>query len=168
MTSWSDQGNACLLLSSMDYFWDRGLTLFMQDYFGVGGAYSDTSQTMVTGAGTVFAGLGPYSLNYPGSNYSDTLTSGASAAETFSGNQGTAAVEHQTEDYLTVFMAFAFEALPTPADRQTVLQTFIGHCPVDQQSVFSDGFESGDTSNWDWGSHSVPRSRTSRATIWKW
>ena len=42
----------------MDYFWARGLTLFMQDYFGVGGAYSDTSQTTVTGAGTVFAGLG--------------------------------------------------------------------------------------------------------------
>ncbi|MCK5379595.1 MAG: hypothetical protein KAJ78_09325, partial [Acidobacteria bacterium] len=148
LASWLDQGNACLLLSAMDYYYDRGLTPFMQDYLGVGDADSDTSQTTVTGAGTVFAGLGPYSLSYPGSNWSDTLTPGAGAAETFSGNAGTAAVEHVTEDYLTVFMGFAFEALPTPADRQNVLQTFLDHCPIDQQPVFSDGFESGDVSAW--------------------
>ncbi len=151
LASWLDQGNACLLLSSMDYYYDRGLTAFMQDHLGVASALSDTSQTTVTGAGTVFDGLGPYSLSYPGSNYSDTLIPGTGGAETFSGNQGTAAVEHITEDFLTVFMAFAFEALPTPTDRQTVLQTFIGHCPVGQQAVFVDSFESGDTSAWDWG-----------------
>ncbi len=149
LASWLDQGNACLLLSSMDYYWDRGLTPFMQDYLGVSTADSETSQTTVTGAGSVFTGLGPYSLSYPGSNYSDTLTPGAGAAETFSGNAGTAAIEHVTDDYLTVFMGFAFEALPTPTDRQKVLQTFLDHCPVDQQPVFSDGFESGDVSAWD-------------------
>ncbi len=170
LASWLDRGNACLLLSSMDYYYDRDLTTFMQDHLGVASASSDTSQTMVTGAGTVFAGLGPYSLDYPGSNYSDTLVPGTGAAEAFSGNAGTAAVEHVTEDFLTVFMAFAFEALPTPADRQTVMQTFIGHCPAGQQPVFSDGFESGDASAWDWGSlaaesreaqlqHQLPRQR---------
>lgn len=149
LASWLDQGTTCLMVSAMDYFYDRGLTPFMQDYLGLSAADSDTSQTTVTGAGTVFAGLGPYSLSYPGSNFSDTLSPGAGAAEAFSGNAGTAAVEYATEDFLTVFMGFAFDAIPALADRQTVFQTFLDACPVDQQSVFSDGFESGDFSAWD-------------------
>ncbi len=148
LASWLDQGNSCLLLSSMDYFYDRGLTAFMQNYLGVASASSDTSQTTVTGSGTVFPGLGPYSLSYPGSNYSDTLTSGTDAAEAFSGDAGTAAVEHVSPGYLTVFMGFAFEALATPADRQAVLQAWLDHCPVDRQLIFSDGFETGDASAW--------------------
>ena len=58
LASWLDQGNACLLVSAMDYYYDRGLTPFMQDYLGVSNADSDTSQTTVTGAGTVFHRLG--------------------------------------------------------------------------------------------------------------
>src|SRR5690606_12223874 len=56
LASWLDTGR-CLFISSQDYYYDRGLTPFMDNYLGVSSATSDVSQTTVTGAGSVYSGL---------------------------------------------------------------------------------------------------------------
>src|SRR5690606_138193 len=62
LATWLDGGESCLFISSQDYLWDRGITTFMTGYLGVSSGTSDVSQTTVTGAGSVFSGLGPYAL----------------------------------------------------------------------------------------------------------
>ena len=137
----------CLLISSQDYYYDRGLTSFMQERLGLGSASSDTSQTTVTGAGAIYSGAGPYSLSYPFTNYSDTFTADPAGEIAFTGNQGGAAVSRFTCSSLGMLWGFPWEALPTAADRETALQTFFDACAV-PGGLFSDGFESGDVSAW--------------------
>jgi M6 family metalloprotease-like protein len=127
--SWLDAGG-CFLISSQDYYYDNGnkVDTFMSTYLGVSAATSDVSQTTVTGAGSVFSGLGPYSLSYPFTNYSD-LVSPAAAAETgFSGNKGSAAVDKMGGGYRTAFLGFPFEAISALSDRQQVLGGFLNWC----------------------------------------
>ncbi|GAB4155231.1 MAG: hypothetical protein Fur0021_22470 [Candidatus Promineifilaceae bacterium] len=114
----------CFLISSQDYVWDRGVTAFMQSHLGIASATSDVSQTTVTGA-NVYAGLGPYTLAYPFTNYSDRLTPAAGAATGFNGNQGSAAVVSGTHQ--AVFFGYPFEALPA-AGRTPVLQATLSWC----------------------------------------
>ncbi len=116
--------NGCLFISSQDYVWDRGVTAFMQSHLGIASATSDVSQTTVTGA-DVYAGLGPYTLAYPFTNYSDRLTPAAGAATSFTGNQGSAAVRSGTHS--AIFLGYPFEALPA-AGRGPVMQTTLGWC----------------------------------------
>ncbi|MBW7904460.1 MAG: S8 family serine peptidase [Phycisphaerae bacterium] len=110
-----------LLIVSQDYHYDRGLTTFMTGYLGVSSVTNDISQTSVTG-NNLFAGLGPYSLSYPFTNWSDRITPNANGVIAFTGNQGTAAVYSDRPQYRTVFMAFPLEAIPTPAARAAVMQ----------------------------------------------
>ncbi|MCA9939342.1 MAG: choice-of-anchor B family protein, partial [Anaerolineales bacterium] len=114
----------CLLISSQDYVWDRGVTGFMQSYLGIASATSDVSQSTVTGA-AIYAGLGPYTLAYPFTNYSDLLNPAGGAATGFSGNQGSAAVVSGT--HKAVFMGFPYEAIPA-AGRGPVLSTTLNWC----------------------------------------
>jgi hypothetical protein len=152
LASWLDTGECCLLISSQDYFYDRGLTGFMQSHLGLGSADSDTGQTTVTGEGPTFGGSGPFSLSYPFTNYSDTMTPGPSGSLTFSGNQGGAAVGALTGFSYATFWGFPWEALPTADDRKDVMQTFLDACTDLGNGLFRDGFESGDTSAWGQGS----------------
>jgi len=146
LASWLDGPGECLLLSSQDYHYDRDLTPFMQTHLGLASVDDDESQTSVTGAGALFAGIGPASLSYPGSNFSDVLTRSAGAEDAFTGNQGLAAVDLVAAGFTTSFWAFPLEALPA-ADRQAALERMIAHCLVDPD-VFADGFEGGDASAW--------------------
>ncbi len=116
--------SGCLFISSQDYVWDRGVTAFMQSHLGIASATSDVSQTTVTGA-DVYAGLGPYTLAYPFTNYSDRLTPAAGAATAFNGNQGSAAVRSGTHS--AIFLGYPFEALPA-AGRTPVMQTTLNWC----------------------------------------
>ncbi|MGB0384896.1 MAG: M36 family metallopeptidase [Ardenticatenaceae bacterium] len=125
--SYLDSGK-CLFISGQDYYYDRGLTPFMEDYLGVASASSDVSQTTVTGDGTVFSGLGPYSLTYPINNYSDIITPDGTAELAFSGDQGDAAVNKDSGVYRSTFWGFPFEALPTATEQQTVMQTIVEWC----------------------------------------
>jgi inhibitor of cysteine peptidase len=125
-------GGGCFLISSQDYFYDRGLTPFMQSYLGVESATSDVSQTVVSGAGGIFGGLGPYSLSYPFSNYSDRITPAASGELAFSGNalgSTDAGVDKYTAG-LAAYLGFPIEALPTAVARQDVLAAFLGECGI--------------------------------------
>lgn len=123
--SYLSSGNNCLFLSGQDYIYDRGVTAFMQTYLGLGSAQNDVSQTTVTGQG-VYAGMGPYTLTYPFTNYSDRVTPDATAASAFTGNAGNAAINKEA-GYRTVFFAYPFEALPV-ANRNAVLQTTLDWC----------------------------------------
>ena len=114
----------CYLISSQDYVYDRGVTSFMQNYLGIASATSDVSQTTVTGA-AIYAGLGPYTLAYPFTNYSDILNPAGGAATGFNGNQGSAAVVSGT--HKAVFMGFPYEAIPA-AGRGPVLSTTLNWC----------------------------------------
>ncbi len=142
---WLDQGSNCLFMSSQDYFFDRGLTPFMQTYLGLAAADSDVAQTDLTGAGSAFTGLGPYTLSYPPlDNFSDELDPDGTAEVAFVGNNGNAAINKATSTYRTVFFGFPLPAIGAAADREQVLSTILRYC----SALFEDGFESGDTSAW--------------------
>ncbi len=128
LAAYLDQGG-CLFMSSQDYFYDRGLTSFMTSYLGFTAVSNDTSQTTVSGNGAgIYAGLGPYSLNYPFSNFSDTLTIGAGGVAGFDGNAGVCASSKLTGNYATSFLAFPLETIPDPAARANVFQRFLDLC----------------------------------------
>ncbi|MEE4271484.1 MAG: S8 family serine peptidase [Thermoanaerobaculales bacterium] len=148
LAAWLDTPVSCLFLSAQDYYYDRGLTPFMTDQLGLAAADSDTSQTTVTGDGGIFSGLGPYTLSYPVSNYSDTLTATAAGEITFTGNQGGAGVGLRSDTGLAVFLGFPWEALSTDTAREEVLSAFLDACTEAANMLFTDGFESGDMGDW--------------------
>ncbi len=111
-------------LSSQDYLYDFGLTPFGQDYLHIASYNSDVSQTTVTGQ-NAFAGLGPYALSYPFTNYSDIVNPDAQAQVAFLGNQGNAGISYDGDTFQTVFLGFPFEAIPNLADRADVTATLV-------------------------------------------
>ena len=135
--TWLDTGK-CLLVSSQDYFFDRGLTSFMGTYLGVSSATSDVTQATVSGTGSVFGGLGPYSLSYSFSNYSDLISPDGTADVAFIGNQGDAAVVKDSGVYRTTFWGFSFEAIPTPTDRQNAMDAFLNWCSPEPEVVINE------------------------------
>ncbi|RLE19141.1 MAG: hypothetical protein DRJ65_20610, partial [Acidobacteria bacterium] len=145
LQSWMDEGDRCLMISGQDYYYDRGLTGFMTSHLGLGSATSDVEQTSVTGAGTLFSGMGPFSLSYPFSNWSDTFVADADGEIAFTGNQAGAATLRINNTSKGLFLGFPAEALSS-ADRQAVFEVFFGSCS--ETPLFSDGFESEDTSLW--------------------
>jgi len=144
--SWLDAGGNCLFLSSQDYHYDRGFTAFMGDRLGVTAVDDDTGQDTATGAGFL-AGLGPYTLNYPFTNFSDTLTVGADGQLVLDGDQGPAGVAKEGPGYRTVFFGAPFAAIPTAGDRAQVMDAVLDFCDAGT-AFFADGFESGDTTAW--------------------
>jgi len=125
---WLD-GGGCFMISSQDYHWDRGLTSFMENYLGVDSAVNDQTQITATGMGSIFSGLGPYTLAYGAlSNYSDIINPDGTAELSFDGNVGNLAVNKETDDYKSTFWGFPWEAIPTDGDRQESLQTFLSWC----------------------------------------
>ncbi len=140
------------LLSSQDYLYEFDITSFGADYLHIASFTSDVAQTTVTGQ-NVFAGLGPYSLSYPFTNYSDIVTPDAQGQVAFSGNQGNAAVSYDGANFNTVFLGYPFEAIPSLADRSAVMGTavdFFGGCeappavsltPADQSKTGEPGMQ---------------------------
>jgi len=127
LSSWLDAGG-CLLISSQDYFWDRGMTNFMRNYLGVYEIYGDVEHVSVTGQGSVYEGLGPYTLSYPFPNFSDELWATADAELAFWGIGWPAATDKATETYFTTFLGYPLEAIPHLTDRQEVLTAFFNTC----------------------------------------
>lgn len=110
-----------LLISSQDYYYDRGMTTLMSERLGVAAVMNDVSQTTVTGAGTVLAGRGPFALAYPFANFSDRVSPGDGAELAMLGDQGDAGVDKDDPVYRTMFWGFPFEALPTADERTETL-----------------------------------------------
>ena len=116
-------------LSGQDYLYDMGLDDFGQDYLHIGSFVNDENQTSVTGQ-NVYAGLGPYSLSYPFTNYSDIVSPDAQAQLAFSGNQGNAAISYDGDTFNTIFLGYPLEAVSL-AGRQAILERtidFFGGC----------------------------------------
>lgn len=139
----------CLLLSAQDYFFDRALTAFMTTYLGITAATSDTGDyTSVTGLGSTFPGLGPYTLDYatPGvSDFSDILVIGGNGELAFDGENDNDAASADP-NFNTVFLSFPWEAIGTAAEREEVLLAFFdNNCQLSgsglEEEFFIDGFE---------------------------
>jgi hypothetical protein len=127
LSSWLNAGS-CLLISSQDYFWDRGITSFMRNYLGVYEIYEAVDHVSVTGQGSVYEGLGPYTLSYPFTNFSDEIWATADAELAFYGDVWPAAINKATETYFTTFLGYPLEAIPDLTDRQDVLTAFFNTC----------------------------------------
>lgn len=126
LANWLDSGR-CLFLTAQDYHYDRGLTSFMTNYLGVNSVTNDTNQNSATGT-NVFAGLGPYSLTYPYTNFSDSMTANGTGAMAFNGNLAGNATSKDTGVYRTVFLTFPFEAISNVNDRVAVMAKFVQWC----------------------------------------
>ena len=128
LSTWLDRGG-CLLISSPDYVLvQNGVNTFMQDYLGVGTVVEDTAMDQVTGAGTVFAGLGPYGLKNRTNDYSDAVSPNLSGELAFSGDLGDAGVNRDGLAYRTSFLGFGFERLPFAANQDAVMSAFLTWC----------------------------------------
>jgi hypothetical protein len=148
LATWLDAGG-CLLLSSQDYLWDRGgpthdqPTPFMTSSLGVANATSDVGQETVSGAGSWFAGLGPWTLTAEAAAAADLLIPTVTARCAFVGPGGCAGISLLAEG-TTLYLGFPLEALPSDADREALLQRALTLC----SRLFVDGFEAGGTEGW--------------------
>ncbi|NNF61228.1 MAG: hypothetical protein HKN06_07855 [Gammaproteobacteria bacterium] len=140
--SYLDAGG-CLLLSSQDYFYDRGNTAFMTTHLGLLTATSDVEQVTVGGAGSIFGTLGNYSLDYPFSNYSDDLVPEPATSEiAFTGNAsvpGGGAAINKTDGIKSAYFGYPVEALGL-VDRTQVMAAFLlDRCGLVAPDSDSDG-----------------------------
>jgi uncharacterized repeat protein (TIGR01451 family) len=130
-----DHGH-CLFVSSQEYIYYRGLTPtpFMQSYLGVASATDDVLETAVTGVGSVFSGIGPAILLLPPlyENHTDSISPDATARLAFSADIGGPVVDSGIQKdggtYRTTYWGFGFEALPSPAERQSAMQRVLSWC----------------------------------------
>ncbi len=151
--SWLDNQNGCLVLSSQDYHFDRGLTAFMTNYLGVASVVDDAGNySSVVGLADPYDGLGPYTLNYAGagaSDFSDIVNANGTATVVLDGNNGNnAALLKDSGTFRTFFYVFPIEVVSPAASREELLDRALFYCIQGPDLMFSDGFESGDTSNW--------------------
>jgi len=91
------------------------------------------AQTLLTGAGEAFEGLGPYALTYPFFNFSDELTPTDSATSALVGEYGIAGLMNANATFKTTLWAFPFEAVPTEADRQELLSAALDWCGLESE-----------------------------------
>jgi len=149
------EGGGCLLLSSQEYFDNRGgLTSFAQSYFGASAATENVSPvTTVSGAGLLpgFNGLNTSALVYDqatGANLTPALNDSVVAdgdPDTYSllrYDDGTSAgVGRDNGVYRSAFLGFPFLALPSGTARSEVMGTFLDYC---LQTEKDDDFEAND------------------------
>ena len=129
LAAFLDNGG-CLLMSSQDYHYARGLTALMTGYLGVASISNDTGSTTVTGvAGSSFDGLGPYTLAFPFSNYADTVTPGNGGMGAFESIGGITGTVKTTGIYSAFFTTVPLEAFPSISAQLEVLGAFLGTCP---------------------------------------
>jgi uncharacterized repeat protein (TIGR01451 family) len=127
-----DHGH-CLFISSQEYLYYRKLTPFMQSYLGVASATDDVFQTIVTGVGPVFSGIGPAILGLPRlyENRADRISPDATATLAFRGNNPLlvdSGVQKDTGRYRTTYWGFGFEGLSSAVERQNAMQRVVNWC----------------------------------------
>ena len=127
LQNWLNDGK-CLLISSQEYYENRALTEFMTATLGVYSIVNTIGFSVITGTGSIFVGLGPYSLSYPFVMASDVIIPDGTAAVAFSGDTASVAITKNTGTYKTVYFGFPFEALPTSGARMDVMNTFLSWC----------------------------------------
>jgi hypothetical protein len=152
LSTWLNTGARCLFLDSQDYLFDRGVTAFGTNFLGIASRNDDEGHTSATGA-NFFAGLGPFGLTFPFTNFSDVVTPNANGTIAFNGTGGTttgAASVYRlntTAGWATVTFTIPLEAFPA-AQQGAVFQRVLDLCGQVTDELFEDGFESGNTSAW--------------------
>jgi len=130
--SWLESDQRCLLISSQDYVYDAGgLSSFMETFLGVYTVTEDVGQSVVTGTGSVFGGLGSFPLFYSGfeGDYSDQVTIDSLSEYAFNGSSGGGAgVMKDTGTYKTAFFAFPFETIEWHNDPKDIMSAFLNWC----------------------------------------
>ena len=121
----------CLLLSSQEYYYDRGLTTFMQEYLGVAQVQDDVSQTSVTGVGDIFGNLGTHPLDgvaSTGTADPDILIPNELGQVGFIGSSNDAiGIYKETEMYKTTYLAFDLADVDHDP-MVTILEDFLHWC----------------------------------------
>jgi len=90
----------------------------------------DVHHTTVTGAGSVFSGMGPFSLTYtpPLTNQTDKISPDASAELAFAGDRGDAGVNKYGETYRSIFLGFPFAAIDHASSRADIMAAALDWC----------------------------------------
>ncbi|NJN43340.1 MAG: hypothetical protein HC806_00415 [Anaerolineae bacterium] len=166
------ENRGCLLLSSQDYLFDRGVTPFMNSYLGVSNGKDDATSTVVTGT-NAYGGLGPFTLTFPFtmSNLSDVLTLTLDGQASFLGNallggsllQGGAEFSglqaplpgvkvvgayKNAGYYKTTYLPFPLESIPFNPNRQNVIKRFLLDCFTDDILLVDDDDNTPDVTNY--------------------
>jgi hypothetical protein len=124
------RAGGCFLISSMEYFTDRGLTSFMANYLGTAAA-ANGSYTTTLGVGPVYAGLGPYGLA-PSIVTPDRLTPDSTALVGFSGNAGEdGGISKDAGVYRSSYLGFGLEDVPSgPGETLDAFLTWCTNKPL--------------------------------------
>ncbi|HNB51081.1 MAG TPA: choice-of-anchor B family protein [Anaerolineales bacterium] len=127
--SWLDSYSGCLMLSSQDYFYDRGLTDFMETYLGAASVTNDNGNYSYAIGHDVFEPMGTRVLLYPFADQADVVTPDVSAILGVVGNNGNgAALLKDSGTYKTTFWAFPFESIYSANNRRTAMELFLNWC----------------------------------------
>ncbi len=127
LASWANLGR-CFLISSQDYYYARGLTDLMTATLGVAAVVEYAQPTVVTGTGSIFGSLGPYTLTYPFPNRGDSITPTVAAAQAFSSDAGVVAISLGEGANLRSYWGFPLEAIESRAARMEALEAFLRQC----------------------------------------
>ena len=145
----------CLLLSSPQYFLDRGVTSFAQTYLGISARTDAADETQITGTGNLnlgFGNLGSFTLKPTDEGLSTGLSDSlvpnlmAPGSETIFeyADGSTAAVATDNSTYRTAFFGFPLLALGSGSDRINVMQAYQDYC---RHAEFNDAFEANNDFN---------------------
>ncbi|MCB0079039.1 MAG: fibronectin type III domain-containing protein [Anaerolineales bacterium] len=128
LAAWLDAPpHGCLLMSSQEYHFMRGLTPFMQNYLGAASVQNDSGDyEAVVGQGA-FAGAS-YTLDYPFTDFSDTVEPGSGAVSFIGDNQHNAALATLGEGWRTTFWLFPWEAIDSADARADALARLLAWC----------------------------------------
>ncbi|MEH6446858.1 MAG: hypothetical protein V7784_23440, partial [Oceanospirillaceae bacterium] len=141
-------GGGCLMMSSPNYYKDRGLTPFMQNYLGVSAVTEDAVETHVKGTGDVYLGFSELTTGFGGGSnvgffgikdrvsdpdISDVLTlnpnvPGSNTLFTYRAGEGTAAVAVDNGIFRSAFLGFPFEDLPSGNAQNNTMRAFLDFC----------------------------------------
>jgi hypothetical protein len=124
-------GGGCLLMSSPEYYKDRGLTPFMQNYLGVSEVIDDAGESSVKGAGEGRFGFSELNSGSGSAYRNDVLVHnsdlpGTDAVFTYSDSGADAAIAVDNGIYRTVFMGFPL--LSTGNSKRSTLGAFMDLC----------------------------------------
>jgi choice-of-anchor B domain-containing protein len=128
LASWLDNG-ACLLISSQDYQYDRGVTDFMTDYLGAANVVNGGGYGNITSVGSVFSSLGEFSTAFPFTSYPDDISVAAGAVEEFTSQTGkTAGISYDGGHYRAAYWALPLEAISNSSKQAESLSLFADWC----------------------------------------
>ncbi len=120
LAAFLDSGRHFVLISQ-DYYYDHGLTTLLTDYLGVSSIMGDVNHPTLTGAGSLFDGWGPYTLQYPFTDFSDDISPSDPNNVAFTSILGNAAVTYHNDVFRTAFFALPLVAVPSNEDRAAII-----------------------------------------------